>query len=324
LWHVKRIKPEKFTPYDLRAEVHTGLLWVFEGITSYYDHLTLLRSGLIPASSYLEHLATGITRLARTRGRLHQTLEESSFDAWTHFYRQDPNSSNAIISYYNKGALVALALDLTLRKESAGKCSLDDVMRECWARYGETGQGMPERGLESLAREVSGLELADFFERYVRGTAEIPLERLLQEVGVVLHMRPSSGSADTGGKRSGDAQPSPPWLGANLADRPGQSVFSLVHSGSPAEKAGIAPGDIAVALDDLQLNAANLDERLREHHAGNTVTICVFRDEHLMRFKVRLAAPPEDAYYLEFESEPDERVLAMRNAWLRSGCADAA
>jgi len=116
LWHVKRIRPEKFSGADLSAEVHTGLLWVFEGITSYYDHLFLVRGGLITPKSYLEHLAKSVTRLARTRGRNRQTVEESSFDAWSRFYRQDANSSNAIVSYYNKGALVALALDLTLRK----------------------------------------------------------------------------------------------------------------------------------------------------------------------------------------------------------------
>ena len=320
LWHVKRIRPEKFTPHNLRAEVHTGLLWVFEGITSYYDHLVLARSGLITARSYLEHLAKSITRLARTQGRFRQTIEESSFDAWSRFYRQDANSSNAIVSYYTKGALVALVLDLTLRKESQGQCTLDDVMRECWSRYGESGEGMPERGLESIARSVSGLELADFFERYVRGTAELPLQHLLREVGVELRMRAALGSKDAGGKPAGEEKKPPPWLGARLAARSGESTFGVVHSGSPAEAAGIAPGDIAVSLDDLRLNARNLDARLREHHAGDTVIVAAFRDEHLMRFKVTLGTPPEDACYLELDKDPDPGTEAMRTAWL-SGAA---
>lgn len=316
LWHVKRIKPAKFTPCDLRAEIHTGLLWVFEGITSYYDHLVLVRCGLITTSSYLEHLAKSITRLARTRGRHRQSIEESSFDAWSRFYRQDTNSSNAIVSYYTKGALVALALDLTLRKESDGRCTLDDVMRECWSIWGESGEGMPERGLETVARAVSGLELADFFERYVRGTTELPLQGLLKEVGVDFRMRAATGRKDTGGSPEEEGNTPPPWIGATLADRAGSSRFRVVHSRSPAEEAGIAPGDVAVAMDDLTLNAANLDERLREHHVGDTVTVAVFRDEHLMRFSVKLRAPPEDTCDLKLDGNPDSRTETMRSAWL--------
>lgn len=316
LWNVKRMRPEKFTPYDLRAEIHTGLLWVFEGITSYYDHLVLLRSGLISEKSYLEHIARSITRLTQTRGRFRQTIEESSFDTWTRFYRQDANSSNAIVSYYTKGSLIALALDLTLRKESDGKCTLDDVMRECWSRYGEATEGMPERGLETVARAVSGLELADFFERFVRGTTDLPLQGLLREVGVNLHMRPADDSKDVGGRPSAEDARPPPWIGAKLVERAGVSKFSVVHSGSPAEKGGIAPGDVAVALDDLKLNASTLDSRLREHHVGDAVIISVFRDEHLITFTVRLGAPPEDTCYLELESDPDAGTEKLRTAWL--------
>ena len=316
LWNVKRIKPEKFTPYDLRAEIHTGLLWVFEGITSYYDHLVLARAGLITTKSYLEHIGRAITNLTRNRGRFRQTIEESSFDAWTRFYRQDANSSNAIVSYYTKGSLVALALDLTLRKETNGKCTLDDVMRECWSRYGESADGMPERGLESVARAVSELELADFFERFVRGTTDLPLQGLLKEVGVDLRMRPAIDSKDAGGKPAAKGKTPPPWIGARLEDRAGKSVFRIVHSGSPAEKGGIAPADVAVALDDLRLNAASLDERLREHHVGDTVIISAFRDEHLMKFQVKLAAPPEDTCYLELDTDPDSATEEKRSAWL--------
>jgi predicted metalloprotease with PDZ domain len=316
LWNIKRMRPEKFAPYDLGAEVHTGLLWVFEGITSYYDHLALVRSGLITTRNYLAHIARAITRLTRTRGRFRQTIEESSFDTWTHFYKQNANSSNAIVSYYTKGALVALALDLTIRKDTDGKTSLDDVMRECWARYGETGEAMPERGFESVAREVSGLQLADFFERFVRGTTDLPLQGLLKEVGVNLRMRPANDSKDVGGKPPEKKAAPPPWLGAKLVDRAGVSKFSVVHSGSPAEKAGIAPGDIAVALDNLRLEAVTLDLRLREHHVGDTITISVFRDEHLLRFPVKLGAPPEDTCYLELESDSDAGTEKWRTAWL--------
>jgi predicted metalloprotease with PDZ domain len=316
VWNIKRMRPEKFDPYELSAEVHTGLLWVFEGITSYYDHLSLVRCGLITTKSYLAHIARAITTITRTRGRFRQTIEESSFDAWTHFYRQNANSSNAIVSYYTKGSLVALALDLTIRKDTDGKVTLDDVMRECWSRYGESGESVPERGFEPVARDVSGLELADFFERFVRGTTDLPLQGLLKEVGVNLRMRPADDSKDVGGKPPGKDAAPPPWIGAKLVDRAGVSKFSVVHSGSPAEKSGIAAGDIAVALDNLRLQAGTLDLRLREHHVGDTVIISVFRDEHLLRFPVKLGAPPEDTCYLELDGDPDARTEKMRAAWL--------
>ena len=316
LWNVKRIKPERFTPYDLRTEIHTGLLWVFEGITSYYDDLFLLRSGLISSKSFLELLSKTITRVTRNRGRHLQNIEESSFDAWTRFYKQDANSSNAIVSYYTKGSLIALALDLTIRKETDGACSLDDVMRECWSVYGETGQGLPERGLESLARSVSGLELEDFFARYVRGTADLPLAGLLKTAGIDMRMRAANNSKDMGGKPASSSAMPPPWLGATLKVKAGASRFGVVQSGSPAESAGIAPGDEAVALDGLRLTAHNLDTRLRDHHAGDTVTITAFREESLLRHRVKLTAPPEDTCYLEIDSDADGGAEKCRKDWL--------
>jgi predicted metalloprotease with PDZ domain len=176
LWNVKRLKPAAFTPYDLSQESHTELLWVFEGITSYYDDLTLVRCGLIPAAGYLELLGQTITRVIRGQGRRRQSVAESSFDAWTKFYKQDANAGNAIVSYYTKGSLIALALDLKLRTETEGRVSLDDVMRACWEKWGETGEGMPEHGLEEASAEVSGLDLGAFFDAAVRGTGELALE----------------------------------------------------------------------------------------------------------------------------------------------------
>ena len=316
LWNVKRIKPEKFSPYDLRAETYTGLLWVFEGITSYYDDLFLLRSGLISSKSFLELLAKTITRVTRNRGRHLQNIEESSFDAWARFYKQDANSSNAIVSYYTKGSLIALALDLTIRKDTGGTKSLDDLMHECWSLYGETGEGLPERGLESLARSVSGLELEDFFDRYVRGTADLPLAGLLKAAGINMRLRAANDSKDMGGKPASSGSMPPPWLGATLKVKAGASRFGVVHSGSPAESAGIAPGDEAVALDGLRLTAQNLDARLRDHHAGDSVTITAFREESLLRHRVKLGAPPEDTCYLEIDADVDSDTEKRRKDWL--------
>ena len=320
LWNVKRMKPERFTPYRLESEVHTGLLWVFEGITSYYDDLFLARSGLITPESYLELLGSLVTRVLRTPGRFRQDIEASSFDAWTRLYKQDANSPNSMISYYAKGALVALALDLTIRRDTQGTHSLDDVMHACWARYGETGKGMPERGLEAVASEVSGLDLEAFFERFVRGTVDPPLTSLLQSVGLSMRFRPASGADDTGGKPAKGDAPPPPWLGARLVESAGVNRFSVVYAGGPAEQAGVAPGDEAIALDGLRLTAGNLDRRLRDHQPGDAVTIAVFRDDVMLRRQLALGEAPEDSCYIEIDDGADEAAVRQRDSWLGAAC----
>jgi predicted metalloprotease with PDZ domain len=216
LWNVKRIRPQVFMQADLSREVHTRLLWAFEGITSYYDDLALVRSGCIDEKSYLELLAQTITRVMRTPGRLVQTLAESSFDAWTKFYKQDENAPNAIISYYAKGALVALALDLIIRRDTDGTRSLDDLMRALWERYGKTGNGVPERGVEALAQEVTGLDLDGFFEQTLDSTRDPDLAELLLTMGIELRMRPSRGPKDVGGVSEEVKDEAPPYLGIRL------------------------------------------------------------------------------------------------------------
>jgi predicted metalloprotease with PDZ domain len=318
LWNVKRMKPAAFTPYDLSTESYTNLLWVFEGITSYYDDLSLLRSGLISERSYLELLGRTITRVQRGSGRSRQSIADSSFDAWTKFYKQDANASNAIVSYYAKGSLVALALDLKLRIETEGKSTLDDVMRICWKRWGETGEGMPEDGLESVAHEVSGLDLVDFFDACVRGTGELPLAALLREHGIDMCMRPTAGARDKGGTKKKPDKLLPVWIGASLVQKEGASVFTSVNNGGPAEIAGVAPGDRAVALDGVALSAANLDEKLRTTRVNDVFELHVFRGDELRALKIRFQAAPENTCFLilQDEDEVDLDVETRRAAWL--------
>ncbi|MDX1481217.1 MAG: PDZ domain-containing protein [Woeseiaceae bacterium] len=316
LWNVTRMKPAAFTPYDLSREAYTGLLWVFEGITSYYDDLALARSGVVSHESYLELLGQTITRVLRAPGRRRQSIEESSFDAWTKFYRQDAGSPNFIVSYYQKGSLVALALDLTIRRMSDDTFSLDDVMRACWERYGESGQGMPERGIETVAREVCNLDLASFFERYVRGTAELSLDELLLNAGVRMHFRAATGSSDAGGKPADDSATPLPWFGSKLASADGRDRFGTVIAGSPAERAGLAPGDEAVALDGLRIDAGNFDRRLRACAAGSDVRLTVFRRDELLELEVRLADAPKDTCWLTLDEDPSPVAAARRDSWL--------
>ncbi|MEM9688572.1 MAG: PDZ domain-containing protein [Pseudomonadota bacterium] len=311
LWNVKRMKPARFTPYDLTQESYTELLWVFEGMTSYYDDLALRRAGLINDNSYLELLGQTATRVLRGAGRLRQSVAESSFDAWTKFYKQDANAQNAIVSYYAKGAMIALALDLTLRAQSSS--NLDDVMRACWSRYGETGEGLPERGFESVCREVSGLALDDFFECYVYGTEDPPLAELLAPFGIRFHLRPSAGAGDKGGKPS--AATATVWLGATLADDGGQTLVRSVANGSPAETAGIGPGDQLLAIDSLRVTAASLDRRLTDFSPGDTVTASLFRNDVIIETSVELKPPPISTVWLDIDAD-DLAAADKRRQWL--------
>lgn len=316
LWNVKRMKPAAFTPYDLSRETHTGLLWVFEGITSYYDDLSLVRSGMITSESYLELLGQTVTRVIRGSGRRRQSVEESSFDAWTKFYKQDANATNAIVSYYAKGALIALCLDLKLRNETKGRRSLDDVMKEAWKRWGETGDGMPEDGFEQLCVDISGVDLEDFFNATVRGTGELPLESLLNSHGIDFCLRRSSGGKDKGGKASRDSNLPAVWLGANLGVRGGKPVFVSLNNDGPAEHAGISPGDELVALDGLRIDIAGCEARTRRYRPGDVSDLTVFRGDELISMRMKWAEAPTDTCYLVLNEEVEDAVKSRRGDWL--------
>src|SRR5690606_5980746 len=313
-WHVKRTKPAPFVPYRLDRRNHTRLPGVFEGITSYYQDLVLLRSGLIGRAGYLKPLGQTLTRLYRTPGRCRQSLADSSFNAWDVLYKPEPNAPNASISYYSKGALVALALDLELRRRSP--TSLDDVVRELWRRYGSTGIGVPEDGFEKLAEEVSGLRLGEFFARAIRGTEDLPLAELLAEFGVALELRAQTGPEDRGGTPPPSDGQTPLTLGAAFRARPEGLELTAVLDGGPAQRAGLAPGDVLIALDRLKVNDRNLRRRLTRFEDGERVTATAFRGDELLEVGLVLAAAPKDTCWLRVVDDADDAARVRRDAWL--------
>jgi predicted metalloprotease with PDZ domain len=309
-WNVKQIKPAEYLPYDLQTESHTPLLWFFEGVTSYYDDLLLLRSGCIDKTSYLELLGQQISRLLRTPGRHRQTVSESSFDAWTRLYKADENATNSMVSYYNKGAVIALCLDLTIRKESDNKKSLDDVMRALWQQYGKPLIGVTSEGLETLIEEVSSVDLKSFFERSLRTTEELPLTELLGEFGVTLNLRPTEGPDDKGGK-AGNGKTPPHYTGMRLASDTAGAKVSVVINHSPAHLAGISAGDVVMAVDGLKTDKSKLDKQLAQFKPGHTVTLHGFRRDLLQKWQLTLTQSPADTAWLAM----DESVNP-KNKWL--------
>ena len=193
-WNVKRIRPQAFVPYDLATENYTRLLWAFEGFTSYYDDLILARCGLLTPQQYLDLLARTLTTVMQGSARLKQSVAQSSFDAWIKYYRQDENAPNSVVSYYQKGSLVALALDLTIRQASGGARCLDDVMRRLWRQWRSEGgsyQGVAEDGIATAVEQASGLDLAATLRSWTEGTREPDYAALLATVGIRLESKPA-------------------------------------------------------------------------------------------------------------------------------------
>ncbi|MEO6921976.1 MAG: M61 family metallopeptidase [Collimonas sp.] len=306
-WNVKRIKPAAFAPYDLQVENYTPLLWLFEGFTSYYDDLMLLRSGLIDQQAYFKLIEKTVNGVLLGSGRHKQSVAESSFDAWVKYYRQDENAPNAIVSYYTKGSLVALALDLTIRAETKGKKSLDDVMRALWQKYGRdfyadnalSGRGVSEAAVEALFDEVTGLKLKRFFDRYVRATDDLPLAKLLAPTGVLVADR---------------RKPGKPSLGVRAVSSGGECKLANVYESGAAHRAGLSAGDVLVAIDGIRV-PAKLDTLLARYRVGDTIMVHAFRRDELLVFRVRLLADSAPQVSLDAEAKP-ALGTAMRSAWL--------
>ncbi len=273
-WNVKRLRPDAFARYDYDQENYTELLWFFEGFTSYYDDLLLLRAGLIDEARYLKLLTKTINQVLQTPGRQLQSVAQSSFDAWVKYYRQDENTANSTVSYYTKGALVALCLDLTLRRE--GKGSLDAVMRALWQRC--QGGPMSEADVLAVLEQVAGRSYAEEFAQWVHGTAELPLEELLAAHGVRLQ-----------------AEPPQPAQRLGLRVQENHSIqIKAVLRGGLAERAGFMAGDEWLGIE-LESGAGWRLTKLEDiaFYAGQAqqLTALVARDQQLLWLPLALNEP---------------------------------
>lgn len=308
-WNVKRIRPAAFIPYDLARENYTRLLWFFEGFTSYYDDLALVRCGLLSEAQYLDTLAGTLTSVLQRSGRLKQTLGESSFDAWIKYYRPDENSANSVVSYYQKGALVGAALDLTIRAESGGARSLDDVMRRLWQDWhsgGDQYAGVAEdsNALADLVEQATGLRLARSLRAWTEGTRDPDFARLLAPFGVACE------------RRAALDPPHHALLGARLARAGDDCKLGQVFDGGPAQQAGLSAGDVVVAIDGLRARPAVIDRLLARYRPGDSVEALAFRRDELMRFEVRLATVPPPRFELALAPGAPVAARRLRQAWI--------
>jgi predicted metalloprotease with PDZ domain len=304
-WNVKRIRPAAFVPYDLTQENYTRLLWAFEGFTSYYDDLMLVRAGLLTPAQYLDTVAKTMSTVLGRTGRLKQSVAESSFDAWTKYYRADENAPNSVVSYYQKGALIGLALDLQIRSETRGRRSLDDVMRQLWRQWKQTSdyRGVDEDAFARIVEEATGLDLAAQIREWTEGTRDPDFARALKSFGVELAQRPVVESAAFA------------LLGVQLAAG-AECRIAHVFDATPAQMAGLSAGDVIIAVGGLRATAASLDKLLLRYSPGDRVELTAFRRDELMSFTPALAQQPPSKVALTLDSKANANAVRLRNAWL--------
>lgn len=324
LWNVKRIHPEALGPFRYGEENYTTLLWAMEGITDYYAGLLLVRAGLWSPRKYAQHLAGEIRDYECHPGRLVQSAAGASFDAWIKLYRPDPGSINHTISYYTKGSLLGLCLDLLLRGGSGGDKGLDDVLRLLFERYGRHGRGFPDAAYKATVEEVAGTSLDDFWRRFVEGTDELDPGRFLVHAGLDLERRRSRSDLDGDeANRPVDAGSTPmqgaprAHLGLVWTERAGRLFARNVLRGGPAERAGVNADDEILAIDGFRVESGQaLAARVRDRAPGAELVVTLSRRGELREQTVRLGEAPPDAYAIRPRADASDAARAVYRSWL--------
>lgn len=304
LWNVKRIRPDALGPFDYENENYTKLLWVAEGATSYYENVLLRRAGIISDQMFLDNKASMIQDLQSRPGRFETSVEDASLDAWIKYYRQDENSINNQISYYDKGDLVNMLLDVRIRTMSNGAKSLDDVMRYLYEEFAKKNKNYTPEDYQKASELAAGGSLEDFFDKYVRGTEEIDYDTILGGIGLKLN------DDETGEKQA--------YLGANLAETGGQLTVRSIPAGTPAYEYGLNTGDQIVAVDGNRASQSFLTSYLGEKKPGDKVRFTVFRFDTLRDFQVTLGGRGRINYSITPVDNPTDAQKQIYQKYLLS------
>ncbi len=301
LWNVKRIRPAALEKFDYERENYTPSLWFSEGTTSYYDLLIPRRAGIYDQQEFLAELSKEITRFMMTPGRLVQPLSESSFDAWIKLYRPDPNSANSQISYYLKGEMVTLLLDLLIRDRTQGHKSFDDVLVAMWEQFGKAEIGFTETQLQQIIESIANQDLTEFYDRYIHGVEELPFNDYLAAVGIELK------SINTNNI---------PSLGIIVKSEHGKEIIKSVASNSPAQLAGVDAGDELLAIDGFKISADKLTDRLKSYQVGQQLELTIFHGDRLITVPIILAPSQPDQYQLDQIEHPTDLQQQLFKAWV--------
>lgn len=302
LWNVKRIYPKALENFDYDQENYTSSLWFSEGTTSYYDMIIPLRAGIYNYQTFFELLSKDISQYLTIPGRNIQPLSESSFDAWIKLYRRDSYSNNSQISYYLKGQLVTLLLDLLIRKNSDSDKSFDDVLKVMWLKFGQKEIGFISEQLKTEIEAIANTNLTEFFHLYLDTTADLPFNEYFEPFGLKLEPQIDINIS--------------PYLGLNIQRKNGTEEITFVDANSPAGKAGIDAGDELLAIDGFRVTADNLSDRLLDYQRNDIIKLTYFHQEELKTVEIKLASPQPSNYQVKIIDNPTKKQQEMLKKWL--------
>lgn len=307
LWNVKRIRPDALGPFDYTKENYTKLLWVAEGVTSYYQGIILRRAGLITDREFLAATARSFQDLQKIPGRKVMSAEDASFDTWIKFYRPDENSVNSQVDYYDKGSIVGLLLDLEIRKLSKGAKSLDDVMRHLYTEFYKKDRNYTPVDFQKACELMAGASLEDFFSKYVRGREELDYNASLIAAGLRL---------DTTGLTGTQKPVETAYLGADLVQEGDRLMVSRVYAGSPAYEQGLNTGDQIVAMDNLRVTKEFFDARMAEKKPGDLAKLTLFRFDDLSSLPIKLGGSIDAPYRIVAVENPAAEQMQIYQSWM--------
>jgi predicted metalloprotease with PDZ domain len=313
-WNGKRIRDRRLGPFDYTKETYTRLLWFHEGFTSFMEGPILLRAGLVEPAAHLADLAGRWTRYVAKPGRNVTPLSELSFEAWIKQYKPAENFTNRAISYYEKGEWAALVLELLLREATGGRRGVVDVFRRLWRRFGRRDVGLEPADVEEAATAVAGRPMDAFFRRFVHGSDELPVPRLLARAGV----RVARHASWAGEKDATRARRLRGWVGLAFASSdPGKpAAVRNVVPDSPAWRAGIGYGDELVAVNGARVDAASTVRRLQDAAPGVRLRIALFRGDRLRETTLVVGRSPERRFSFELDAKALTSARAIRRGWL--------
>ncbi len=298
-WWIKTIKPAGFHQLDLNTENYTQQLWIFEGFTSYYDELSLLRVQILTPEQYLTLFAQTVTQVQQSKGRQRQSLAESSYDTWTKFYQQDENAPNAIVSYYTKGALLAFVLDINIRQRTNDNASLDHVLKFAWENYQEFG--LEDNTIQGIVNDLVGDDLSDFFNDYLYGVKELPLQQAFAYVGVDCVFSVNKKELSN--------------FGISANTKAEFAKITTVFSDTCAQKSGLYVGDKIITINHEKVRGHNLVATINQYAINEVIKVGILRDELLLEISVHISTSEKTFCTLSVQNNLSAETLERQKKW---------
>lgn len=310
IWNVKRLRPEALGPFDYSTENYTTNLWISEGFTAYYDNLILRRADIYSPENYLAELTNDINTVENQPGNKIQPVTEASFDAWIKSYRPNENSKNSTISYYNKGALIGMILDLEILNLTNGHKRLDDVLKAMYDEYyKKLNRGFTDAEFKVMAEKIAGTSFDGIYEKYINGTQPIDFNKYLGYAGLCL-------INENAGKEI-------PSLGASTMVKEGKVIITSIIRGSASWKDGLNVNDELIAIDDNRIfgntdasGLTDLAKLIASKKAGDKVLIIIARDGIIQTINLTLENLDYSRYRIEKDNDANQRQINIRNIWL--------